>query len=846
MISRRLKRWGVIFSLCALFCFNLALSGGRIARGGEQPDYSWLLHSPLKKHLSGAALSYLQRTYGPKKTEKSANPTRAARTLPASEIFEGKSIRVNDPSPDIADNSTQSETSIAVHGDNVVIAWNDAGDFFRNGQFTGYGYSRDGGQTFTDGGPLPLWAASGGTTLGDPSIAADRDGNFYASTLGIDKDFFNIVGVVKSTDGGVIFSKPVNVSGLNPRDFPDKSLLAVDATDSPHSGNIYVVWTNFIFFGQLAQIVFVRSTDGGQTFSAPMPLSAQLADPVQGAIIGVGPSGEVYVTWEDLRSPHSIRLRKSTDGGQSFAPEVLVSTLNPIADPEASSACNETALKGFIRVNEFPSIATDQGNGANRGAIYITYNADPDGEDEGDTSDIFLAHSNDGGQTWSAPVRVNNDKTQNDQFFPSVAVADDGTVSVMWYDRRIDPDNFKIDVFRAVSTDGGETFANERVTTESFGVPPLLPNFNSSVVDCYMGDYNWMTVQGEKFYLSWGDNHRVIVTPKFAQGRPDPDVAFTIASTQTAAAPMLAVAPQSVDFGTVDVGETEERSIVIQNIGSSSLTGTLKAPAAPFAIVDLNGPTLPFKLAPGETLDVQVEFNPDDDGAVTGTIHIDSNDIQHAQLDIQLKGTGKAVVEGPSIRVTPKELDFGNVPSGQRKQLTLTIRNVGTEPLTVKKVSATRSNLFRVLGFRKPQVLQPGRSLRVSVSGRAGANSLLKAKVFIFSDDPENPKLVVAVKLRGVLAGATASLQRVETDFSGQLLHLRLAPALQGKAQFDLYDMAGHRVLSRSFEGAMLDVPATDFHGDTLASGVYLGVIRWVNEQGLTQYSLARRIFLRR
>ena len=97
MISFRLKRWSVIFSVCALFFFiSLALSGGRTARGFEQPDYSWLLHSSLKKHLSGAALSYLQRAYGSKKTEKDANPARATGTLPASEIFEGSNIRVKD------------------------------------------------------------------------------------------------------------------------------------------------------------------------------------------------------------------------------------------------------------------------------------------------------------------------------------------------------------------------------------------------------------------------------------------------------------------------------------------------------------------------------------------------------------------------------------------------------------------------------------------------------------------------------------------------------------------------------------------------------------------------------
>ncbi len=71
---------------------------------------------------------------------------------------------------------------------------------------------------------------------------------------------------------------------------------------------------------------------------------------------------------------------------------------------------------------------------------------------------------------------------------------------------------------------------NQRVTAESFPVPPLKPNFDPLVKECYMGDYNGGTVDDDGFYLTWGDNRRIIKAPRFARGRPDPDVRYRAVS----------------------------------------------------------------------------------------------------------------------------------------------------------------------------------------------------------------------------------------------------------------------------------------------------------------------------
>ncbi len=447
----------------------------------------------------------------------------------------GADVLVNDPSVDRGNNTTQSETAVARHGDVVVVGYNDSGEFTRRGSMTGYAYSLDGGATFTDAGVLE--AGPGGRNLGDGALAVDRDGNFYFATLTVDAKARSYVGVARSrtTKGEVAFGTPVLIPGLEPNGFQDKELITVDASGGQHDGNVYVVWTEFPPRGA-PRILFSRSTDGGKTYSKAERLSS--GSQVQGAVPAVGRRGELYVAWEDRSGAVGgrIRLRRSTDGGQSWGTEYTAARFTRIADRAATSSCFRPALNGFIRVNEFPSLDIDRGSGD----LFIAYAADPGRQSRGDASDVFVVKSSDGGASWSEPVNVvkgravtaDGDETRNDNFMPVLNVGPDGQVSVFFYDRRNDPDNLAIDVYRALSTDGGGSWINQRVTAESFDVPPLKPNFDPLVKECYMGDYNGGTVDDNGFYLTWGDNRRIIRAPRFSRGRPDPDVRFRAVSLE--------------------------------------------------------------------------------------------------------------------------------------------------------------------------------------------------------------------------------------------------------------------------------------------------------------------------
>jgi hypothetical protein len=109
--------------------------------------------------------------------------------------------------------------------------------------------------------------------------------------------------------------------------------------------------------------------------------------------------------------------------------------------------------------------------------------------------DVFLASSADGGKHWSEPVRVNNDPVHNgaEQFFQWLAVDPvDGSVNVLFYDRRGDPHNQKQIVVLARSIDGGSSFANFAWTSDAFEASGV-----------FFGDYTGLAAFGGRVYGVW-------------------------------------------------------------------------------------------------------------------------------------------------------------------------------------------------------------------------------------------------------------------------------------------------------------------------------------------------------
>ncbi len=290
----------------------------------------------------------------------------------------------------------------------------------------------------------------------------------------------------------------------------DKELLAVDNNpSSPYYGNLYLVWTDFGAGG--IPIRATRSTDGGVTWWAPVTLSS--GGSVQGAWPAVAPNGDVFVAWlhYDSGSAISIQASRSVNGGLSYSPitSPLVGGVRP-KDASASSLCGRDALNGQIRYIASPQIAVDSS-----GVLHVVYSHDPDGLNTGDVVDVYYRRSTDNGATWSPELRLNDDATTNDQYFPTIETRG-STVMATWYDRRLDPSNLLQDYYKRVSTDGGLTWGpSVRVSDVS---SPIYQDPGTAT--CYHGDYDQslLPVTVDLQVPQWADDRNVI------SGHQDSDV----------------------------------------------------------------------------------------------------------------------------------------------------------------------------------------------------------------------------------------------------------------------------------------------------------------------------------
>ncbi|MBI1798947.1 MAG: hypothetical protein HYR73_04605 [Candidatus Eisenbacteria bacterium] len=308
--------------------------------------------------------------------DRTGAASRAPRASATSAFAIPTNVRCNNPSID-ASNAGQSEEMIASLGNYVMVAWNDGQGFNNGNDIQNYAYSTDGGATFIQpslvslGIPRPA-GATGFKWSSDPVMTLnEKTGEFfYCGLCDSAGGAFSGVGIVKATfPGGATppvwgtphIARMVDASML----FVDKQWLAADSS----SGNLYLSYT--LFTVSEDSIEFRRSTDGGSTWGPIVIMSADsAAGYVQGSRPAVGPNGELYVTWEQIgiTTPFDhFRIRKSTDQGGSFGPDLNVD------DHYANFG---TGAPGFNRQSgiTFPSIVVDRTFGPNRGRVYVGWN----------------------------------------------------------------------------------------------------------------------------------------------------------------------------------------------------------------------------------------------------------------------------------------------------------------------------------------------------------------------------------------------------------------------------------------------------------------------------------------
>lgn len=462
-----------------------------------------------------------------------------------------KNVIVNYPQEDTnynysvnqLDQTTQSETSIAVHGNNLVTGFNDSYTTLlaltQGTNLNGFSYSTNGGQSWQDGGTIPN--LNSWMNFGDPWIASDSTGNFYYSSLMLNltpQRFFTLdVGVAKSTDGGKTFSPPTPVDTLGLTDpfySADKDSLAsgpAPASQNSNGTNLYDSWDDFTFdFSTLTAfsgLALSYSYDGGttwtQTYVDKIPLFGEGCSFQQfiGANPFVDPSnGDVYDAVERLfvnnpdcnfnPEPPLQReedLYRSADGGNTWGPRSVISNANP-AQPNGLFFLGPNS---YMRDLEFPTTAMAGG------ALYVAWN---DGvQPAGAPSRIKIAKSTDHGQTWTSYYTNPGDPL--DEIQPAMA-GDASGLHILYYVRNAD---LTLDTYVQNSPTGDPgTFVPLRVSTMSFPGAYTFPQADPIIAFGYMGDYIGITTDGVHEYMTWGDNRDRVCNFLYPACRPDPNV----------------------------------------------------------------------------------------------------------------------------------------------------------------------------------------------------------------------------------------------------------------------------------------------------------------------------------
>ena len=527
---RRLRNVGRMMRLARLVAAGVVLAAATVPFSlPASADSSTGPSAALRNHIARGIDIVAAQGAGARHLEI-ANPINSGSPCKAEQSQTGN-VQVNCHAEDAAfPQSAQNETTVAVFGSKVVVGFNDDLVCCNAINFSGYSVSTDGGRTFTDKGDVP-WSADV-QPIGDPSITHDDQGNFYYASLALTSGnpSDSLISVYKMSAGSSTFrlmSIPVNV-GRSDIFFADKELIEV-ARDGSDRRHFYLTWTYYQnnSFNQ-GTVMLTDSTDGihWRTMQVSPGLTCQPTSPASHPV----PRGNtVYVSYIDLDIATCTTNPLATKGRQLMATVDLskgrVTAVKTVARVMgAGDVVVDCMVSVFqviqtepghnVRSPELPSSTMDE-----NGTLYDVWSDRPAGPLGGpsNATRIYLSYSTNGNRNWSVPRVISGARSpnfMNDRFQPWIA-ADDAGVHVMWYERVQAPNGGpdwlrtdKIDMSLASEESAPRTIGRGEMPLSSVPFPVI-----DTGVGCYMGDYNQIASDGERRFVTWGDNRNPVYGP---------------------------------------------------------------------------------------------------------------------------------------------------------------------------------------------------------------------------------------------------------------------------------------------------------------------------------------------
>jgi hypothetical protein len=352
------------------------------------------------------------------------------------------------------------EPSICVDRNNpnrMSIGWRQFNSVASNFREAGFAYTTNGGTRWIAPGVL-----QNNVFRSDPVLNSDTVGRFFY--LSLLQNFFD--DLWRSITGGQSWTL------VGPADGGDKQWFTIDKTNSSGHGFQYQYWsTDGNNYGGRQ---FTRSTDGGVTWMNPINIPNS---PAWGTL-DVNSAGNLFIGGVNFNTGRIWCVRSINAKNGGVVPTFDQSTaVNFGGDIVFAEPINPEGLVGQV------FLAVDRSGTSTNDNVYMLASVQPFGFTSG--SDVMFARSTDGGSTFSAPRRINDDPVNHAKWhwFGTLSVAPNGRIDVVWYDSRNSPNNVGSQLFYSYSIDGGNTWSPNVAVSNLFN--PLIGYPNHSKI----GDY---------------------------------------------------------------------------------------------------------------------------------------------------------------------------------------------------------------------------------------------------------------------------------------------------------------------------------------------------------------------
>jgi len=391
----------------------------------------------------------------------------------------------------------------------------------------------------------PSW-----TNNTDPNVDFDTTGRAYQVTLPFNAYWTNLhpdgAIMISYTDdmgahwitgnGGKALEQSPNASSFQYGHVEDKQWVAVNhIVGHPYQDHVYAFWAVFngAPSGGAVDLRVAVSGDRGATFTRYSSFTMPSVSGRQNYYVqpSIDAAGDLYVafgsTEKDKKGPTTLWVAKSTDDAQTFS-FYRAATGVGIID---SCCLPNTTFRDGIAEN-FAASPTYPGH------LYLTYE---DWDFANGQMDVRFVQSTDGGVSWSAPVKVNDNAESNalgytDQFQPSIAAGPNGAVAIAFYDRRaacpndksvltadVGRTNFCIDVTLQAYKDSGAgaqpVLTNTRITkytwdplnpaqhVDGIGQMACAAHRDPCTERAFIGDYFGLAISGGNIYALFVSTH---------------------------------------------------------------------------------------------------------------------------------------------------------------------------------------------------------------------------------------------------------------------------------------------------------------------------------------------------